>query len=129
MDCKSSRHVSEQLSSPTCSAHPSGRGSPRRTWACRLHCAQRMVTSGAGSVMAALRFVSRDQYRIGQRGHPARLPSMLGYHTIETLKLRLPLVPKATVATVQATFPKGHVNHILTASKSHFKMRENMGLH
>ena len=51
MDCKSSRHVSEQLSCPTCSAHPSGRGSPRRTWVCRLHCVHRMVTSGAFSGM------------------------------------------------------------------------------
>ena len=58
MDCKSSRHVSEQLSSPTCSAHPSGRGSPRRTWACRLHCAHRMVTNGAYSAMATLLLVS-----------------------------------------------------------------------
>jgi hypothetical protein len=58
MDCKSSRHVSEQLSSPTCSAHPSGRGSPRRIWACRLHCAHKMVTNGACSVMAALLLVS-----------------------------------------------------------------------
>ena len=45
------RILSEQLSSPTCSAHPSGRGSPRRTWACRLHCEHRMVTSGASSGM------------------------------------------------------------------------------
>src|SRR5215468_10761276 len=58
IDFKISRHVSEQLSSPTCSAHPSGRGSPRRTWAYRLHCAQRMVTSPTGSVMAALLLVS-----------------------------------------------------------------------
>src|SRR5215471_7021207 len=58
IDCKSSRQVSEQLSSPTCSTQPSGRGSPRRTWAYRLHCAQRMVTRGAGSVMVALLLVS-----------------------------------------------------------------------
>jgi hypothetical protein len=58
MDCKSSRHVSEQLSSPPCSAQPSGRGAPQRTWVCRLHCPQRMVTSGVCSGMAALLLVS-----------------------------------------------------------------------
>ena len=58
MDCKSSRQVSEQLSSPTCSAQPSGRGSPRRTWACRLHCAHRMVTRGVFSAMSEVFLVS-----------------------------------------------------------------------
>src|SRR5215468_10344568 len=87
MDCKSSRHVSEQLSSPTCSTQPSGRGSPRRAWARRLHCAQRMVTSGAYSVMAALLLV------LAWVAAPCRTAKASGarhpwwrYHTIKALK-------------------------------------------
>src|SRR5262249_30296294 len=34
-----------------------GQGLPRRTWACRLHCEQRMVTSGAFSVTSEVLLV------------------------------------------------------------------------
>src|SRR6266481_5818658 len=92
MDCKISRHVSEQLSSPTCSAHPSGRGSPRRTWACRLHCAQRMVTSGACSVMAAILLVSAWAPAPCRTAQASGVFSVHGggHHTIEALKPRTP---------------------------------------
>jgi hypothetical protein len=46
-----SRQASEQLNCPMCASQPSGSVAPRRIWACRLHWAHRIVTSGAFSVI------------------------------------------------------------------------------
>jgi|RhiMetdeSRZDD1v2_1073273.scaffolds.fasta_scaffold98819_2 hypothetical protein len=91
MDCKISRHVSEQLSSPACSAIPRG-GALRVAPGHADYTARREWSSAARALSWQQSFSSLSVrwHCVEPRGHPARCPSMMGYHTIEALKPRTP---------------------------------------